>query len=701
MTQASERFFSVTSRRQHLFIIAVVSLATFFSVVNNGFVWDDAGYLLSRSALRNFDLVTIFTSAANSIEYLPVRDLTSAIDFLVWGESPWGHHLTSLVIHVISGLLAYLLAEEVVAVGDGETFHWQQAFVPLATGLLVALHPLQAQAVSWVGCRNVILAGMFSFLATLLYLKFLSSGSRKLYLWGVVIFVCAMLSKATAIILVLLLTLASLYRPAGKKITEHLLYLAPFWVLTAVFYFVHTGVAFNNRVLSQSTPETLLSRVAVSVQIPWFYIAKFIFPANLSPEYDIAFPQRFSSPIVIAAVAGLLALTTVVVVYRRKEPLLFFGMAWFFLSLIPVLKIFVASTIVADRYCYIPIFGLSLALSSVVGKLAGERGRAAVSAGLLLLVSLFAVLSFRESLVWSSDETLFRRGIEASPTNGKHYSNLGLYYFRRKMYDKAFPLLDKARMTTYSRDYYSYCKAELHIERKEYPEAIAALEKALWRNDKFDLALMKLGETYEAVGDFESAFAQYSKLLTLDWFVPWEVRERAEKLRNRLAGKINGELDLMRGEVAAAPENLRLRGELALKLDRLMLYEEALKEYKALESHGMKGWELHYNIGNVLMKLKRFGEAARSFQACIAYNRNNKDAYNNLGIAFKELKDYQRARDAFEQVLSLDPHFAMAQFNLANVYYLMGRHEDAKRLATKLFSESPEMKAKVGSFLVQ
>lgn len=688
-------FFSSENRRLHLCVIVAASIGVFFRVLENGFVWDDVDYLVNKNVYRRFDIVSIFTSPANNFEYLPIRDLTNSMDFLIWGESPWGHHLTSLFIHILAALLVYLLSENLLAGDEHSDPSSSIVIIPLMAGLLFALHPLQAQSVSWVGGRNVLLAGMFSFLALYLFLKYLSSDNRSFYVWGVIAFLCAVLSKATAIVLPLLLTLASFHRPTGKSLKNQMYALLPFWVLSGIFYFVHTKVAFSNGVVFTAEDVTLASRIAVSLQIPWFYIVKFIYPVNLSPEYDIKFVQRIVSTEVIISAAGLILLVTAAFRLRRKDPLCFFGVAWFFLSLVPVLKIFTTSTIVADRYSYIPLLGLTLAVTSLSVKNLIKKHFTLLIFSMFLMCSVLGVLSYRESLVWQSDEKLFQRGIQSSPTNSKHYSNLGLYYFARKDYSKAFPLLDTARNLGEAEDKFEFCMAILHMERGEYKDAINALNRALHKNEEYDLALLKLAEIYGRLGEYENAYVNCMKVLAIKGQVEWETRERAEKDRKIYLAKIAPVLYEMRRQVAASPDDVRLRGEMALKLDRLLFHEEALKEYRELERIGMKGWELQYNIGNVLMKLKRFSEAEKAFQVTISLNPNNKDAFNNYGIALKELKDYRNAIAAFNQALVIDPQFSKAKFNKLSAYYRMGDRKEAGRLAHELVAVFPEMKHRV------
>jgi tetratricopeptide (TPR) repeat protein len=208
------------------------------------------------------------------------------------------------------------------------------------------------------------------------------------------------------------------------------------------------------------------------------------------------------------------------------------------------------------------------------------------------------------------------------------------------------------------------------------------------------MALLTLGQVYVMKGDYEAAFVQYNKLLSLDGLY-WEIREKGELGRKLAMAKIAPVLEAMRQKVAASPDNIESRGELALKLDALTIYDEALREYLILEQKGMKAWMLFYNIGNVYMKQNKFAEAVTYYRKSIASNPQNSDAFNNLGTVLKEQKQYDAALKAFTQALTLNPGFALAKCNIAFTYQDMGKPAEAARVAREITVAFPDVKEKV------
>jgi tetratricopeptide (TPR) repeat protein len=681
-----------------MLMVAAAALVTFCRVVGNGFVWDDTVYLVDRFATRQLKLADIFTAPANGIEYLPVRDLTTALDFKLWGMAPWGHHLTSLLIHLLSALLVYLLAEELIKSGS-DSDRSAGSFASLTAAVLFAVHPLQAQAVSWVGGRNVLLAGLFTFTALLLYLRFLTSSGRSFYFGALVAFLCAILSKATAVIFPLLLCLAVIHRPAGKRMVRHLVDILPFFLLAVILYFVHTGIAAKVNILNAGAGVPFAVTIAKSLQIPWFYIGKFLYPVGFSPEYDVKFATSLLSLPVLGASAGLALLIAVALLARRNFCGVFFGVAWYLIAIVPVLNFFGTNPVVADRYAYIPILGLCLSAGVLVDWVIARRGLLLVAGVTLFLVAFLGYTSYGESKAWSSEETLWSHGIKNAPDNGKNYANLGIFYFNNKEYAKAFPILLKIRETSYPWDYYDYCAGRLHLEKGELPEAIKSLQSAIARNEKFDKPYFLLGEVFERIGDYEEAYVSYSKGLPLKTASVWEDREQAEKARARIWSILSRKLDEMRRQSSAAPNDLNLIGELALKLDRLMFYDEALAEYHKLERLGMNRWQLQFNIGNLYKKKQQLPQAAEYFRLSLKANPTNPDAWNNLGIVCREMKLFSDAVTSFEKAMAIAPQFAYAPLNLALTYRQMGDSTKAARFFDFTKKKFPELAVVVDNYM--
>jgi hypothetical protein len=89
--------------------IAAFALICFSNSLVNGFVFDDRIHLLDRPLLRSLsNLPRLLTES-----YRPLRNVSYALDFFIWGERAFGFHLTNILIHAANSVLVFLVARRI------------------------------------------------------------------------------------------------------------------------------------------------------------------------------------------------------------------------------------------------------------------------------------------------------------------------------------------------------------------------------------------------------------------------------------------------------------------------------------------------------------------------------------------------------------------------------------------------------------
>jgi len=416
--------------RPYLVLVAAV-LLTYANTLAGGFVWDD-NLFTANQAYWTYDLKAIFFSLANSLEYQPVRDLTFLADIALWGERPLGFHLTNLLLFTLVVILVYRLAARLHCwYRDGDAAAEPETFVPLATALLFALHPLRSEVVAWVTQRNTLLATLFCLLSLLLYCRYLEGerGERGVLAGSIAAFVLALFSKAIVVILPLLLLLLSGCRRGGKRFP--VLALLPYFAVSAAAAGLHIAIARQTTVISAAYGASLVERGAIALQIPFFYLKKTLLPTGLSAFYPDLFSRSLTSLPVLLGGVLLLAVTAVVWRLRRRLPELAFGYGWFMITLLPVSNLFATSPVVADRYLFLPAIGPCFTVAALLGRLAtaGSVRRGITVAGILLLVVL-AAMTHGRNRVWQSDIALWSDTALRSPGVAGIWYNLARAWHR-------------------------------------------------------------------------------------------------------------------------------------------------------------------------------------------------------------------------------------------------------------------------------
>jgi hypothetical protein len=216
--------------RRDLAVAAALALTTaivFAPALQLGFVlFDDPKYVTDAPVVRRGlspDGVRWAFTTFHAANWHPLTWLSHMLDGTLWGRDPWGHHLTSIVLHAAATGLCYL-----VFAG------WTGA--PGRSALVAALfgmHPLRVESVAWVAERKDVLAAFWWMVALLAYGAWVRRRTAGRYAAVVAAFVCALLAKPMVVTLpfvLLLLDLWPLCRPIGPVLVWEKL---PLFVLTA------------------------------------------------------------------------------------------------------------------------------------------------------------------------------------------------------------------------------------------------------------------------------------------------------------------------------------------------------------------------------------------------------------------------------------------------------------------------------------
>ena len=161
---------SAASRRPEwllpLLVLCAV-LAVFGRTIGFQFVFDDTILILGNPFVQSTaNIPRFFTenfwsgiAMAQRSYYRPLSLLWLLVNWNVFGPHPAGWHAASLLLHALNTLLVYLLALRFLGRGPSA------ASAAAAAAALFGLHPIQAEAVSWISCFNDLLACLFVLVA--------------------------------------------------------------------------------------------------------------------------------------------------------------------------------------------------------------------------------------------------------------------------------------------------------------------------------------------------------------------------------------------------------------------------------------------------------------------------------------------------------------------------------------------------------
>ena len=198
-----------------------------------------------------------------------------------------------------------------------------------------------------------------------------------------------------------------------------------------------------------------------------------------------------------------------------KRRYLLVGWLWFLGTLIPMIGLVqVGSQSMADRYIYVPMWGLAMAAVWSICDL-GDRwfpGATAQRAGLTATALLLVVLgarTYRQSGMWLNTITLFEDAVANTDRNWLAHGTLAGAYYDRGDFQRAIEHCREASqydlnmgkvLGTYGMSLYLSGSPD---------EAIAKLEEATRRNPKSSYAQSCLGWVYQQTGKPELAAERF------------------------------------------------------------------------------------------------------------------------------------------------------------------------------------------------
>ncbi len=474
--------------------LSCATLAVYFVALFCDFSFvDDPVYTYLNPWVTDYRIKDILTRSYFAA-YIPVTLLTYCVDFFLFGNSPAGYHLTNLLFHVANVILLYYLLVRL-------TKNRTTAFF---TTLFFAIHPVQVQTVVWISERKSVVNLLFVLLSLKYYFDYTEKKKTTTYIICFLFFALALLSKAISVGLFALFICYDFFI-LKKKLRKTLLDKIPFALLSITLTVItykaqnvmgavkryHGGTFYSNML---TIPKGLLHYFKILL-----YPKDLIFYYNLTPEHSIA------SISVIAGISLILLMIFIMFRYAKGNGVFSFGIALFFIFLLPVSGIVPLEIIVADRYMYIPLVGLALSFFTILEKLPKDWKRK-LSYTLVVIALMFSYVTVQNGLTWVEQKGIWEKILRKSPGNIRAMNTLTELSMNQKEYDRALELIinvlkiDDADPGALKN--YAHYKSE---RLKDYRGALELLESALIADPEDKEIYFEIGKAYYALEEYDHA----------------------------------------------------------------------------------------------------------------------------------------------------------------------------------------------------
>lgn len=397
-----------------LLLIVFIALGCFYPALFAEPLSVDDVEVLQKVLNMGWDGVgALFVPGYNIYYFRPLVIFSFFLDGKFFGFETSFLHLENIIFHLSTGLALLALLRRWYFNKKHE-----QTWLPEIATLFFLLHPLVTEPVNWVSGRTDILAGFFVVVAMLWISPLAPRGpSLTRHIGAAVFLFLGLLCKETAGMLVPAVALGLFWQGTPLFVAEwrrRLAYIAPYLVVSGLYFLLRTGGIFHmdNGLVSATqgahaaASVSYVTKLAGMIKAFGFYSGKLFWP----------FPLNFAIVEINRPLCwglAFLALSALMVFLLRRRGKTGYWFCWGALFIVPSLLVAVqamAWTPLAERYLYIPLMGVSMALAGIC------RRRSAIwlSVWALLLLPL-GVASIQRTLLWQNNLSLFADVVAKSP----------------------------------------------------------------------------------------------------------------------------------------------------------------------------------------------------------------------------------------------------------------------------------------------
>jgi Flp pilus assembly protein TadD len=397
----------MTSDLRAAFGLIVLVVATHANVLNGDFHYDDFHSLVDNPAVRDLGNVAdflgdkrMFSVDADKSMYRPLLLFSYSLQYAMHGYQAAGFLAINILIHLGCVLLLWRLARRLGAA----------AGTAVVAASLFAVHPVAGEAVNYVSSRSESLAAFCMLAALLLYLR----GDMRSRGGSLVLFVAALLTKATASALPLVLSLHELRGKVDRS--QSLRRLSPYGLVLVVY----VGWLSSLQLLPDDRSEpvrSLLVQLATQLKaVPW-YLHLLSLPAHQNIDPSFSEGVWFDGAVWLSA--GLLL--SLLFLLRTAPTKFRFWLLWPLLVALPA-SVVPLNVLVNEHRVYLAAAGLCVAFASLtqIRSLGGKKHWPGWA-----LVALLAILGWQRNAVWETEKSLWADAATHGPQGGRAHVHWG------------------------------------------------------------------------------------------------------------------------------------------------------------------------------------------------------------------------------------------------------------------------------------
>jgi len=532
------------------------------------FTFDETAGLADNRALRpGAPLAAALAYRFSPDQARPIFFLSLSINARLFGLVPRAFRAVNLALHLLCGLLVYLLLRRLPRVAS--------AGPALAGTALFLLHPLQAESVIYTWGRSGVLSTLLA-LASLLLASLTNRRPALLWAGALASLALALATKEEAVVLPLIALLWWVLaedRPARPALRGAILLAVPV-VIFVLVRLLALGAA-GRQVYVRSVADNILGQAVVTLRMARLLVL----PFGMSVDHVAEVPEPAVGSLAIlvclAALGGTIRLGVAglrrpavrgggtreaggraVAARRLAAGILIAAAGCLLYWAVPL------PDLMSERRAYLPMFGAALALAGALSILepaedavrfsafpATSHLRAFMPAALVALA--LAPLLGARARIWSDPQRLWEEAARLAPRKARPLMNLGVLAAARGDRARAGELFDRALALEPANGETLFNRAKLRLDKGDVGGARTDLEGAVAATPGLTRVWINLGIARLRLGDLKAAEEALRTALEIDSGDPRALTNLAEVLR--ATGRGGEALPLYRRALDADP----------------------------------------------------------------------------------------------------------------------------------------------------
>lgn len=544
-----------------------------------------------------------------------------------------GFHIFNLIIHILTSFIVFLFIKKILSLSHLKSESYKIInFTALFVAIIFSIHPIQTQAVTYIVQRMTSMSGLFYILSVYLYTlarqqQIKDKFSVKIllfYFFSLFSFILSIMSKQIAVTIplaLLLIEICFLRNKEGKASKKYI------YIFLTILIVAFSILAVTGNLPRETDKITRLDYLITQFRVMVKYVQLLILPINQNLDHDVDYSTAFWRFQEVASFLFICLLIFISLFYYKKNKLITFGIAWFFITQALESTIFPISGLMYEHRLYLATMGYSLILVTIIYHFLKNRRKFMFLLLILIAVS-YGFATFQRNKVWKTKYTLWSDVVKKSPNKARPNYNMG----------------------------------NVWTDAGKHKIAIKYYMKALEIKPDYVQAYNNLGSAWNYLGDIDKAIQMYEKALSVD-------PNHLQALQNL------GVLYYRKNDLDTAknyyerykelnPQNVKVYNDLGIIFARQKKYNKAVQNYtKALEIDPNFTNPM-MNLGIMYSTLGKLDEAKEMYERVLSYEPNNAKVWNDLGIVWARKGEFEKAINCYKKALVLKPDFENATKNL-------------------------------------